>query len=271
MSNGKRVSLLPSDMVQGGLIDDLDVLFEAAKFTIYDYNGKADPRVCLAIDMRDDEGGLHEQYFSAADPKHFAPDDDGQGIVAVSDKGALIKGSNYDGFMTSLINAGFPEKLLRDGVGGIVGTKVHVARKAAPKRSGIINQPGQENREQTVLIVDKLIHLPGEGPKADKKGAAKTTKAEPKTTAKEAPAASTGGGSDIDDELTTVVQAKLAEAGEGNDVAVKDLVTYVFKSKDLKASKKAATQRVAQKEFLEAGMEAGNWLYDDDAKTVTGA
>lgn len=268
MSNGKLVSLLPSEMVQGGLIDDLDVEFTAALFTIFDYQGKADPRVCLRVDMKDDEGNLHEQYFSAADPKHFAPSDDGNGIVAVSEKGALIKGSNYDGFMSSLINAGFPESNLREGIGGLVGTKVHVARKAAPKRSGIINQPGQENREQTVLVVTKIISLPGQGGAAKAKAttgpkaapAAGGAKAAP---AKAAPVAAAGGD---DDALVELVNAKLAEAGEAS---TKDLVAYVFKNG--KGNKKAMTQRVATAEFLEAGMEAGHWLYDGEANTVTAA
>lgn len=267
MTNQKLVSILPSDMVSGGLISDLDVTFESALFTIFDYQGKADPRVCLKIDMKDDEDNLHEQYFSAADPKHFAPSEDGQGIVAVSDKGALVKGSNYDGFMTSLINAGFPASKLRDGVSGIVGTKVHVVRKAAPKRAGIINQPGGENREQTVLLVDKIISLPGEGAKkAGPKAVTSPAKGAVATKTAPAVAAATGGGDE--DVLTELVRTKLSEAGD-DPVTTKELVAYVFKN--AKGNKKVMTQRVASAEFLEAGMEAGSWLYDADTNSVTAA
>lgn len=264
MAAEKLVSLLPSEMVQGGLIDDLDVVFESAGFVLYDYNGKADQRVCLRIEMKDDEGNTHEQFFSAADPKHFAPSSDGSHIVAVSDKGSLVRGSNYDGFMSSLINAGFPEANLRQGIAAIVGTKVHVVRKPAPQRSGLLQQEG--GREKTVLIVEKLISLPGKGGKA---AAAGKAPAAAKTTPKAAAAEAESEVSELDSELRDFVLAEAKEAGD-EGITRKKLIAAAMK-KLTGATKKPSIQRLGQDEFFDAAMGDAVFIWDGDSQTVTAA
>lgn len=260
--SGQLISLLPSEMVQGGLIDDLNVTIKSASFTIFDYQGKAEPRVCLRLELEDEEDGIHEQFYSAADPKHFAPSADGNGIVAVGEKGALNKGSNFEQFMVSLINAGFPEAKLREGATGMVGTKVHVVRKAQPQRGGIIRQEGQG--QATILLVDQVLELPGEG----KKGAAKTSKAnvpvanKPAAKASAPAAASTDNG--VDDDLRAIVMEALEAKPEG--YAPKGLVPVVFK-KATGPNKKAMTARVVQEEFLAAGAEEGLWQFDGETVT----
>jgi hypothetical protein len=265
--NEKRVSLRPEDAVQGGLIEDVDVTFKAAGFQLFDYNGKADPWVCLRIDMEDSEGDLHEQFFSAANPDHFAPSSDGDYIVSTGEKGSLNKGSNYIEFMTSLINAGFPSPALDEGISAIVGTKVHVVRRPATVRRGIINQAGGENqREKTVLEVSKILELPealrGKGAKAAKGGTKTTTAtASGKTNGK----AKQVEESELDEDDVTLaeyVKELLAEA-DGEDIKVTDLVQKVFAGYPKGENKKAATKRVIKEDFLQAAASAGYFLYAD--------
>jgi hypothetical protein len=265
----KLLSLRPSEAVQGGLIDNVDVTFKSAAFQLFDYQGKAEETVALRIEMVDEDDAVHEQFFSVGNPKFYAPSSDGDGLVMVSDKGSLAKGSNYIEFMTSLVNAGFPEPALDEGISVIVGTKVHVVRRPATKRSGgIINQPGEGQREKTVLEVSKLIELPPalQTGKAAKGSGKTTATASGRTNG--APKESAGGELDIaDEQLAEFVKAQLDESGD--DMKVTDLVQVVFSGYPKGQDKKAATKRVVKPDFLQAASKAGYFLYDKDEGEVS--
>jgi hypothetical protein len=204
------LSLRPSTFSQGGLIDDVDVVFKRARFVPYDFEGQVDPpATCLLLEMEDNDGNVHPQYFSAGSPEYFVPSIDpknedlnGITITPVGDKKALNGGTNCAVFINSLVNAGFPEDKLESGdVRELEGTKVHVQRVPAPKRTNLPKKPGQKDRDPMVLVVTSIIHLPGEGKaalasSAKKAGVATTSAAKPNGSAKTSAATSTASGPD---------------------------------------------------------------------------
>lgn len=257
---GKRVSLRPSDAVQGGVIDDVDVEFTNSRFEVFDFNGKGKPRVCLTVDFKTE--GVEEpqtQYLSAANPEHFAPSDDGQFIESISDKGALVKGTGYIALMDSLIKLGLPEPTLDNGAGALDGLKCHIVRVPAPKLRGIVQEEGQ--KDPMHLVATEIHELPG-GKKGAKKGAvtkpaagAKKPVAKAKEVEEEA-----GELSESDLELAMVVQGIVAEQGA---LKKTKLVTHVFKAVD-PAARTKSTQRVVKDDFLMAAAAAGLIAFDGD-------
>jgi hypothetical protein len=178
------LSLRPSTFSQGGLIDDIDVLIKRARFVPYDFEGAVDPpATCLLLEMEDNDGNVHPQYFSAGSPEYFVPSVDpkneelnGITIVPVGDKKALNGGTNCAILINSLVNAGFPEDKLESGdVRELEDTKVHVNRVPAPKRNNLPKKPGQKDRDPMVMVVTAIIHLPGEGGAAAKKSSGTAT------------------------------------------------------------------------------------------------
>lgn len=158
------------EFVQGGLIDDADVKLLSNRFVKWDYNGsQPQPVLALHVQMQDAEGTTHDQYLSAGDLKFFVPSDDGRKAIPVGAQTKLNLNTNAVQFLISLMNADVKGELaakLRSGddIGVLDGTVVHIIRKAQPKRAGIIVQPveGGEQRQRTVLTVEKLIAYPWE-------------------------------------------------------------------------------------------------------------
>lgn len=251
-------SLRPSEMSAGGaLIDDADVTIKSATFELYDFNGKAQSKACAALTLVTEEGEEHVEYLSAADPKHFMPSADNTRLLAVGDKTGLNNNSKFALFVISLINAGFPEADVTDSIDFLDGLRVHIKRKAAPKSwSSMKPRGGSNDREATILEVTEILdNKPA--PKG-KGGAAKTTA---KAGGKKAAAAD-----DLDAEVTTFVQQALEAAG--GEITTKALVPSLYRlvTGD---NKKAIVKRAYEAEFLQAGMEAGNWAFDEEAGTVT--
>lgn len=273
----KFVSFLPADMVQGGLIDDQDVEIVSARFAMFDYNGKAEASLALRLELKDSDGGVHEHYagLGKKTTENFTPSDDQCNLVPTGEATALNKGSNFDILLSSIILAGFPESKLAKGIDGLDGTKVHILRKKIERKGGggggtmFQRADGQES---TALTVTEILSLPGEGKKGGtgakpKPGAG----AKPAPKAKEQDAddeAAAGEGDDevseLDQELRMHVGVAIADGG----LQKSKLVPYVFKNFEGK-NKAAATKRVVEAEFLEAGAAAGLWSWD--GKTVEAA
>lgn len=160
----------------GGGIEEGDVTITSARFGTWDYRGKSNPVLGLNLKMTDADGQEHDEWLSAGDLKFFVPSADGKKAVPVGTATKLNGSTNAAAFIISLLNADtrgeFAAKVRStDDISVLDGLKVHVSRKAAPKRSGIVIQPGQENKQQTQLVVDKVIAYPGEA------GSAPATKA----------------------------------------------------------------------------------------------
>jgi hypothetical protein len=148
-------SIRPSEAKEGGLLDDADVTIVQARFANYDFNGKADTKMVLAVEMKQDgEEKSHVEYYSAGDPKFFVPLADGKGYDCVADKTALYKSCNAIAFLGSLVKAGYPESKLGSDPSVIDGLKVHVSRVAAKARKF---KDGRSSKEDaTILLVTKL-------------------------------------------------------------------------------------------------------------------
>lgn len=167
------VSLNPQTFMEGGLFDDVDALFSEVQFCYYDYQGKVSPPVLsLGINMRvnTDEGVKDfAQYYSMGEEtgNSFQPSADGFSLDAKpgSTKSAPTKNSNFHQFMNSLLQAGFPVEQLQAGyVSCLVGVVAHVNRVAQPKRAGIIRKGPNADREQQILLVSRIVQMPGQAP-----------------------------------------------------------------------------------------------------------
>ena len=205
MPEEKLVSLAPSDMVKGGLLDDVDVEVLHAQVKVWDYDpldlGKGTlgiETLALRLDMKELDGGEESfQMWSIGDVGQFAPYDteerDGVGIKIIGDRSALVETSNFGCLSASLVENGFPEDKLRAGRVDILdGLQMHVIRQAAPKRRGL--ESAKDGRESTILLCQDIIKMPwdrgrkGRGKKAagKKTAASQAPTAEPSSDISEA-------------------------------------------------------------------------------------
>lgn len=231
---GQVISVRPSTFAEGGgLLDDADVVFQGARFTMYDYGGKSTYKVpVLAVGMVvDGEDEVHEQYYSVGGKNDFAPSEDGKSLMATGSKQSVVKGSNFGEFMQSLVAAGFPESQMKDDdIGFLNGVHAHVKRKALDRKG--LDNAGK--KEQTTLLVEKLL---GEvKAKGGAKGGAKGKSAE------------------VDAELAEFTSNVIVGILANNDgtMAKKDLLTPVLKLDEVKAHPKKANviKLVTNDEFL---------------------
>lgn len=260
MSNQTGISLRPSTFTAGGsLIDDVDVTFTRLRFG-YGYgeskgNADADGAVTLQTTMVDSDGNEHLGFYSVGNG--FVPseggsaEENGKMLVAVGEKTGMNGGSNAALLITSLINAGLPEDLLDTGdVSKVEGTKAHVNRVPAPKRTNLPKRQGPNaDREVTVLLITTIISLPGEKPKAGTKGPQAVAK--PGAAAAK-PAAPVADG--LTDELTMELMGLFAEAGVSSMKKV-DIVKGLFKSIDNGNGNKKAIIGLAGKEDVLKSLE----------------
>lgn len=171
---GNLISFDPSTFVEGGLPDDLDVVWKEIQWCAYDYDGSVpEPVLALGIKMTypdpDQPGKVKEvdQYYSAGDLAFFVPSADGFSLVQAegSGKSALNTNTNAAKLITSLMVAsqGAVQQILASGsVQGLVGLQCHMKRMAQPKRSGIVRTGKNANREATILLVERVIAMPGQ-------------------------------------------------------------------------------------------------------------
>lgn len=264
------ISLRPSTFAAGGgLIDDIDVTISKARFRMTDYDGKADQEVCvLDVTLTDGDGTDTSQMYSCGNG--FVPAETGDEattgtfLTPIGDKTAPSGSSNMALFMNSLINAGFPEDALDSGlITELEGTKVHVNRVPAPKRNNLPKRTGANaDREQTILLVTTLIHLPGEAPKAAKKGATPITQGKAGAAGAKATPAAKSVGPEVDADLVDELTGKLIEAfsvaGVEEMTKVK-VVPALFKVIDKTDPNRAALMAAAGKEEYLMAVDGFSW------------
>lgn len=259
----EHASLRPATFTAGGLIDDVNVTFAKLRFVEWDYNGKI-PVAALAmcLEMQDEEGEDHVQYFSGGDLKNWTPSADGKKLDRVGAATGLNDNSNLSQFISSIVNAGFPENKFDDDISAFEGMQCHVLRKAQPKRTGLIKTGGDENeRERTVLLVTEIHKMPWEK-KASKKG--KATKGKTKTKAVAAEDEDEDEGTDdINGKATSSVEEILLESG-GGPITKVDLAKAIFKKLGKDSDRNKIVQLVHTEEFL----TAGDWEYDGSAVSL---
>lgn len=237
----KGASFNTKDFAAGGLLDDVDVLWENVQCEMYDYGGKSDAAPCVGADLIAEDADPVRQYWSVGSADNWEPSEGGSYMVPVGKDSAFRKGSNIFLMLKSLEEAGFPMERLNDGDITILnGLRAHMVRKPAPKREGFgqsmrRGEDGKE-REAKVLLVERIISLPWdeEAPAETKKPKGK---AAPKASGKAAPKASTKPDTDSttsDDAGGSVEQeakdllTQLVIDGGGN-VAKKDIPSAAFK------------------------------------------
>lgn len=265
------VSLKPSDAIAGGaVIDDIDALIVSCRFRLWDYNGTIpNPVLGLAVTYRDDEGTDHEQVYSAGDPKHFVPSDDGSEAVQVGNMPAMNDSTNAMAWMVSMVNAGFPENKITDKVTVFEGTRVHVKQAPQPKRKGLKNQPAGETSNKMVVLVSKILAFPWDapapaaaGPKKPapvKAGAPALAGAPVQNTAAPAAVQTPAGNGEATDLTSEGVQLMLGIlAAKGGSIAKGSIAQEAFKAAASHPMRNALVQLVYKDDFL----AAGPWKFD---------
>ncbi len=206
------VSIRPSEFGHGGgLIDDVDALIKSARWVVYDFNGKAPDTVCACVTYEvEAEGGKeeHPDYYSIGkeSSKAFIPGKDGKTLKKIGQKETLSDGCKFFQFISSVINAGYPEEKI-DGsdLSFMDGLFVHVKREAQPERKGIQRDP-TDTRDRTTLCVSKIYEKGA-------KGASKSTGKSATTTAASGKSNGAAVDTDLDTKAADAVLAALGEAG----------------------------------------------------------
>lgn len=207
------VSIRPSDFGHGGgLIDDVDAVIKESRWVVYDFNGKAADTVCahVVFTTSSDNGNEdHDSYYSIGKEgsKSFIPNKDGKSLRKIGSKDSLSDGCNFYQFISSVVNAGYPEdKIDGSDISFLDGLSVHVKREAQPERKGIAKDP-TDTREKTVLCISKIYD----------KGAGKSTKAGAGASKPAAAGKANGSAAAVDEALDAkaadAVLTALGEAG----------------------------------------------------------
>ena len=258
MDKNEGMSLNPEDFTEGGgLVDDVNVIWNKVRFEMFDYQGSVPGGApALKIDMKDEDGEEHEQYYSMGSANDWSPSMDGKQLISVGSASGIRASSNGGILLKSLVDSGFPKDQIGDDITVFEGLQCHVIRVPAPKRPGIKKKEREDGRDfgpDTILIVDEIIAMPGE--KKKPKGAPGKDKAKAKgKTKEEAPAASEG-------LITKAQEAVLELVLEHGEVTKKKLPTLVFASMKDDTDRNAIAKLVFQDDFL----EGGEWEYDGDS------
>ena len=264
MADKLILSFAPEDFVQGGLINDTDVLVTSAKWEYFDYSGQVSSNPAVALRLQGTVVGSDEtwdQHISAGSNKDFVPtpEDDGDTLSPQGTGTALRKGSNFHIFVESLVKCGFPVERLHEGkASNFVGVKFHLLRVPAPKREGLT--PSEGGREKTVVTCSKLLATPW-----DKRAAAAGSK---KAAAASAPAAAAAAEAEPAEESgTSTADTAITNITEVLTAAGKALSTATLKVKLLAA---LGTMDAKEKQaIVKLGQDTG-WLAENGF-TVTEA
>lgn len=241
MAEEKYAGFEPESFVGGTGLFAGEATVKDAACVMWDYKG-ATPKASPAIyfQMEDDEGNLHDQYFSAGSPDTLVPSKDGSRFLLGTAEG-IAKGSNAALLLTSALEAGFPKDLLKTSIKGFVGGSYLFAREKAPERAGIKKEPkkSKDGRvfEDTVLVIRKVLRLPGEG------GAVSGT-----------PGGEVAGGA-LEKEAAEMVNIILTL--NPNGISKADLVKAVFENAGTSPNKQALVKTV----FDDAFLGKGDWTY----------
>lgn len=252
----KAASLSPEDFViGGGLIDDVVVTFQENRFELFDYGGTIIPGVpALGVTLVTEEGDESKQYYSVGSSKDWRPSEDGKELIAVGGASerslkapALRSTSNLAIFLQNLVDAGFPIDNLGTDISVMDGLKAHVIQIPAPERKGLKKK--DKRYDDTILVVDEIIALPGEkASKTKAKGKAKAKGEEGGSKSKE----------DLEAKAQSAVMQMLAEA-KGNKVNKTEIPASIFKTFKEDPDRNEIIAIAFNDDFL----AAGPWTYKD--------
>jgi len=259
-------SLNPEDFSQGGLLDDMDVLFTECRFVEWDYDGAADkPALCLLVTMQYEDQGKQEtsaQYYSAGDLSRFIPSEDGTHAVSVAGAKGLNSNTNCAILLKSVIEQGFPADKFGDGdVSAMDGMSCHINRIPQPKRGGAIQNVNSQGYERTVAIVTKINHLPWETkPASPAKTAAKPPArgGAPTPAARQTAAAAQPAPDDLSDEAAGILLQVLED--KNGSIKKASIAGASFKHLAGNANRSGILQLLADPDFL--GRDDYGWAFD---------
>ena len=253
-----RMSMNPDTFTSGGLINDVDGNITDAGTVQWDMNGQVDPTTpFLAVEITDDNGTAHTQYYSAGKPEDLQPEESHEGFISPSGKSGINNSTNLGMFLASLVENGFPKEMLDDGnLKVIIGTRAHFLQKAV-ERTGLIRTGKNAQRPSTVLLVSKIHSLPGADTVAPAKSPAKpgvgakptasTVSGKPNGKAvghAAATAAASVPATDIDD--ADLYEALRGEIPAGETIPVKYIAKAVFAYYNANGMEKLASKAVVR-------------------------
>lgn len=192
------VSIKPTDFINAGLINDVDVEVMKARVGLFSYPGRDDlePQLSVNMDVKNLETEeLTEINLTAGNG--FTASEDGIGFVPTGSRSALAKDSNFFLWIASLCDEGFPIDKIGNDVTLFEGLQFHLLRKPAPKSRNMGEGKGE------VILVDKIVKLPW-----DKAG--------------KAPAKAAGGGSS---KATPAASKAASNGGGGTEDRAKEILT----------------------------------------------
>lgn len=272
------ISLNPSDFVQGGFFASegpTRATITEARFMVFDYGGGGKKVPSLMLGLEDEDGGTHVENFSAGDLEKLVPSKDGKSLEPARGSKATTLNKNCKAalLLSSMTENGLPPEVLAGGdISALEGTEAVYVRIPAPKwnikddtGTGIGKAAGKEEKERTIVVVEKVVTGPWEdGGEAAGKAAAGTATATAKKTAKKkaepAPA----------DDAATVKEAEEFVRGvladKGGSATKPELVTETVNWELENA--KGVLKLVQDSEWL-AGLD-GITVDDDDTVSVEG-
>ena len=245
---------------QGGFLDDCEAIIKECRTGEYKYStGATTNALIITFDA-----GLDEPHIEAYSSGKAEPTEDGTGfqsVLSIKSKAKL--------FIDKMIALEFPG--VEADVHVFEGTKVHLKREALAKMPGLDKEG---DKEKTVLLVDKIISLPGKGkpgrPTAATTAAKTTTPAKAATTSKPSAPAISANGQSGDDAAIAAVQTALANV-DGNTMTLAKLQTSVFlaalKAK-VPAAEATALKKAITPEWAVANAEAGGWVSDGETVSL---
>jgi hypothetical protein len=258
-------SLRPDNAATGGFLDATNAVISNIRFI--DQYPNNTPSALLEVTFQPEEGKARTELYRAGKIEVMRPSADGKRLTPPEarmrrDSGAML-------FISSLIDGGFDVSKVGDDITVFTGTEVFLRRKPLP---AFKQADGTMSKERDVLLVEKVLKMPGEGKKAVVKAAVKpVAKAAPApvAAAEPAPVAEEVAG-DTEGELEAIVAILLAAAPD-NTIARNRIGNAVFQAVVKAKNKNRAPLMalVAKDEFL--GGESRPWAFDGENLIGQGA
>ena len=254
-------SLRPSDAATGGFLDATNATITSLRFIDAYPNGM--PSVLLEVTFQPEDGKARTELYRAGAVDQMRPTADGKRLTPPEarmrkDCGAML-------FIGSLIDSGFDVSRVGDDITVFAGTTVFLRRKALPK---FTLKDGTLSKDRDILLVEKVLALPGEKKAAAAKPAVKAVvKATLKTVvvpaAVAAPAPVVVDAGDIDTELEGIVLELLAAASE-NTIARNRIGNAVFQATVKAKNPRRAPLMARVQEDAYLGDSARPWAFDGE-------
>lgn len=274
MAEAARVSFLPSDAVVGGSLSDVDARVHKARFASWDYRGKSDAVCALLVTYLpdgyelEDEDAIPEHYtqaYSCGPLDKYTPSDDGTYVIAAGSAKGFNKQSNVIMFLTALVNKGFPEaELGKNDISVLDGMRVHLVQVSQPKREGLKSDGG--DKDKNIVLIDKILEMPGEKPAAAAAAPAKKAAAKPKAAAAASagPAVSAAAPEIVEAAQGAIMQIVSENGGKATKAEIAGKIFKTLAGETDTARKNA----IIQAAYKDDTLKSGPWQFDGTTVTL---